>query len=518
MSLTRLTYKLAFERRYKEIQRYAAHTPELQKMQLRWLVNHAKDTAFGKAHDFETLMLGNEGINYKEFTSRVPLQTYDEQKPWIERMLNGEENVLWPGLCKWFAKSSGTTSDKSKYIPVTQDALQRTHMRGGSDALAIYLALNPESKVMKRLGKALILGGSFSEETLPKGIKAGDLSATLIQNVAPLANIIRTPSKDIALMTEWEAKLKAITEATKDQNITSISGVPSWMMGVLKNVLKEKGAKDITEVWPNLEVFFHGGIAFGPYRQQYKQLIPSENMHYLETYNASEGFFGIQSSWDDQAMQLIVDNRTFYEFIPMEEYEEGSQEMTAIPLKEIEIGKNYAMVISTPGLWRYIIGDTVRFTQRDPYKFVITGRTKAFINAFGEELMVSNADEALSITCREMDCEISDYTAGPTFADEGKKGRHTWIIEFSKAPQDLDAFADMLDKHLQEVNSDYEAKRYKGIFLDRLELIPAPTGTFNEWLHQKKGKLGGQIKIPRLSNSRQYIEELQKIVATEAKS
>lgn len=518
MSLTRLTYKLAFERRYKQIQRYATHTPELQKKQLRWLVNHAKDTAFGKKYGFESILTGNDGINYKEFTQRLPLQTYDEQKAWIERMLQGEENVLWPGLCKWFAKSSGTTSDKSKYIPVTQDALQRTHMRGGSDALAIYLALNPESKVMKRLGKALILGGSFSEEELPKGIKAGDLSATLIQNVAPLANIIRTPSKDIALMGEWESKLQAITHATMNQNVTSISGVPSWMMGVLKNVLREKGAKDITEVWPNLEVFFHGGIAFAPYRQQYKQLIPSDNMHYLETYNASEGFFGIQSSWDDQAMQLIVDNRTFYEFIPMEEFAEGSQDMNAIPLKEIEIGKNYAMVISTPGLWRYIIGDTVRFTQRDPYKFVITGRTKAFINAFGEELMVSNADEALSMTCSEMDCEISDYTAGPTFAEEGKKGRHTWVIEFSKAPNDPEVFAELLDKHLQEVNSDYEAKRYKGIFLDRLELIPAPAGTFNEWLRQKKGKLGGQIKIPRLSNSRQYIEELQKLIETKAKS
>lgn len=241
-------------------------------------------------------------------------------------------------------------------------------------------------------------------------------------------------------------------------------------------------------------------------------------MHYLETYNASEGFFGIQSSWDDQALQLIVDNRTFYEFIPMDEYEEGSQEMTAIPLKEIEIGKNYAMVISTPGLWRYIIGDTVRFTQRDPYKFVITGRTKAFINAFGEELMVSNADEALSMACREMGCEIADYTAGPTFAQEGKKGRHTWVIEFSKTPEDLETFSNLLDTYLQEVNSDYEAKRYKGIFLDRLELIPAPAGTFDEWLRQKKGKLGGQIKIPRLSNSRQYIEELHRIITTKAKS
>jgi len=502
MKLTQLAYKVAFRRRYKQIQRYKNRSTELQDKQLCWLLNKGSHTRY-----FEENGYGSD-------IQSLPVRTYDQIKPYIERMLAGEKNVLWPGLCKWFAKSSGTTSDKSKYIPVTQDALKKTHMRGGTDVVVIYLSLNPDSQMMNGKGKGLILGGSFSNEKLPKGIKAGDLSATLIQNVTPLVNHIRTPRKEIALMSEWESKLKALTHATKDVNVTSLSGVPSWMMGVLKEVLKEKGAKDITEVWPNLEVFFHGGISFTPYREQYKKLIPSDKMHYMETYNASEGFFGIQDSWEDPAMLLVIDNKIYYEFIAMDEYDEGNPELgnKCIPLKDVETGVNYAMVITTPGLWRYIIGDTVKFTQKDPYKFIITGRTKAFINAFGEELMVSNADEALAKTCAVTDCEITDYTAAPTFADGNKKGRHTWIIEFSKAPNDIEAFAEQLDKNLQQVNSDYEAKRYKGIFLDRLELLSAPSGLFNDWLKQKKGKLGGQVKIPRLSNSRLYIEELSSLM------
>lgn len=507
MNLTRLIYKLVFEHRYKQILSYATKTPQLQHEQLTWLVAHAADTAFGREHGFKSMLTGpsKTSVNYEAFAAKVPLQTYDEQKPWIERMLQGEEDVLWPGLCRWFAKSSGTTSDKSKYIPVTDYALKQTHYRGGTDCMVIYLALNPSSRIMS--GKGLILGGSFTNEKWPKGIHTGDLSATLIKNVNPAVNFIRTPSMEVALMNEWEAKLRALCQSTVNVNVTNLSGVPSWMMGVLKNILAETGKKDITEVWPDLECFFHGGIAFTPYREQYRQLIPSDKMHYLETYNASEGFFGIQSSWDDSAMQLIIDNRVFYEFIPMDEFDD-IEHRRAIPLTDIELGHNYAMVITTPGLWRYIIGDTVKFTQRNPYKFHITGRTKAFINAFGEELMVSNADEALTLTCKETDAQIKDYTAAPTFASDGKKAHHTWIIEFTKAPADPENFADLLDKHLQEVNSDYEAKRYKGIFLDRLELHLAPQGLFDQWLEQKKGKLGGQLKIPRLSNSRQYIEEL----------
>lgn len=506
MILTQIINKVAFSRRSRQIDRFAIDADSIQEKQFEKLIGKAKHTAFGEMYGF-----ADADFDYNKFSQAVPLATYDEIKPWIERMLQGEKNILWPGLCKWFAKSSGTTSDKSKYIPVTNYALKHTHMRGGTDTVVVYLKLNPKSNMFK--GKGLILGGSFANDKgIAKGIKCGDLSACLIQNVTPAVNHIRTPHKRVALMSEWESKLKALTKATVDVNVTSLSGVPSWMMGVLKEVLKEKNAKDITEVWPNLEVFFHGGIAFGPYREQYQKLIPSPNMHYLETYNASEGFFGIQNSWDDSALMLVIDNRIFYEFIPMDEFSDDTSSMKAIPLKDVKIGKNYAMVITTAGLWRYIIGDTVKFTQKAPYKFHITGRTKAFINAFGEELMVSNADEAIAETCKATGAEISDYTAAPTFASDNKKARHSWIIEFTKIPEDIEAFAEILDKNLQRVNSDYEAKRYKDIFLDRLELTLAPAGTFNSWLKQKKGKLGGQIKIPRLSNDRKYYEQLINII------
>ncbi len=501
MSLTRFIYHLAFARRARQIARYATEARELQLEQLRFLLSRARSTAFGREYGFDRIQTPDD------FSRAVPLSTYDEIKPWIERMLAGEKDILWPGLCKWFAKSSGTTGDKSKFIPVTADALQRTHYRGGTDCVVIYLGLNPDSQMFS--GKGLILGGSHAPVAMAHGLHAGDLSACLIQNINPLVNIIRTPSKQIALMDEWEAKLRAITSATKEVNVTNLSGVPSWMLGVLRNVLEAKGAKDLTEVWPNLEVFFHGGISFDPYRDTYRKLIPSPRMHYLETYNASEGFFGIQSSWEDSSLQLVIDNAVFYEFIPMDSFD--SPKRHAVPLWEVELGVNYAMVISTPGLWRYIIGDTVKFTSRDPYKLRITGRTKSFINAFGEELMVSNADEALARTCRETGAVIADYTAAPTFAQGDKKGHHTWIVEFEKAPADVEAFADLLDNNLQQVNSDYEAKRYKGIFLSRLELIPAPRGLFHDWL-KAKGKLGGQHKIPRLSNSREYLEELLKMI------
>jgi hypothetical protein len=486
----------------RQIARYATAAREIQEQQLHFLLDHAARTEFGRKYG-----LGSTATDYAAFAAAVPLHTYDEIKPWIEPMLEGRADVLWPGRTEWFAKSSGTTSDKSKFIPVTRDALRRTHYRGGTDCVALYLSMNPASRFFS--GKGLILGGSHKPAELAPGIHVGDLSACLIQNVSPAVNLIRTPSKRIALMDEWEAKLKALTTATMEVNVTSISGVPSWMMGLIKNVLAAKGAKDLTEVWPNLEVFFHGGISFTPYREQYKQLIPSAKMHYVETYNASEGFFAIQNDWADSSMLLMIDLAVFFEFIPMDEFDRADRKV--VPLWEVELGKNYAMVISTPGLWRYIIGDTVQFTSRDPYKIRITGRTKSYINAFGEELMVSNADEAMARTCAEMQATVADYTVGPTFATGHSKARHTWIIEFETAPADVEAFADLLDRNLQAVNSDYEAKRYKGIFLDRLELIVAPRGLFHDWL-KHKGKLGGQHKIPRLSNSPEYIRELQGMI------
>jgi hypothetical protein len=490
---------MIFRPRVRQIARYAVAAKEIQERQLHFLLSRAAGTEFGQKYG-----LGRSVTDYAAFAAAVPLHTYDELKSWIEPMLEGRKNVLWPGRTAWFAKSSGTTSDKSKFIPVTHDALHRTHYRGGTDCVALYLSRHPESRFFS--GKGLILGGSHKPAELAPGIHVGDLSACLIQNVSPAVNLIRTPSKRIALMDEWEAKLKALTEATKEVNVTSISGVPSWMMGLLRSVLAAKGAKDLTEVWPNLEVFFHGGISFTPYREQYRQLIPSERMHYVETYNASEGFFAIQDDPADASMLLMIDLAVFYEFIPMDEFER--EDRRAVPLWEVELGRNYAMVITTPGLWRYIIGDTVQFTSRDPYKLRITGRTKSYINAFGEELMVSNADEAMARTCAEMPATVADYTVGPTFATDHSRARHTWIIEFTSAPADPEAFADLLDRNLQAVNSDYEAKRYKGIFLDRLELIVAPQGLFHDWLKQR-GKLGGQHKIPRLSNSPEYIRELQ---------
>ena len=507
--LTKLLNRLAFSHRYRQIERYDTEARTIQLKQLKYLLKEGAKTQFGAEYEFKKRIgFDTDGMpRYADFAGTVPVNTYDEIKPWIERMLQGEKSVLWPGLVEWFAKSSGTTADKSKFIPVTRDALKRTHYKGGSDVVTIYLHLNPKSRFFS--GKGLILGGSHKPTEIAPNIHAGDLSACLIQNINPLVNIVRTPSKEIALMDEWEAKLQALTHATKDENVTSLSGVPSWMMGLIKNVIEAKGAKDLSEVWPNLEVFFHGGISFTPYREQYQKLIPSSKMHYLETYNASEGFFAIQNKWGDPGMLLMIDLAVFYEFIPMDEFDNPNP--TILPLWEVEEGKNYAMVISTPGLWRYIIGDTVKFTSRAPYKIVITGRTKHYINAFGEELMVSNTDQALAIACRETGAVIADYTAGPTFAQGEEKAHHTWVVDFEKEPEDVEAFATLLDDTLQTLNSDYEAKRYKGIFLERLHMIVAPRGLFNEWL-KAKGKLGGQHKIPRLSNSPAYIEELQEMI------
>lgn len=508
--ITGFINKVIFHKRRREIRRYATQPDSIQREQLEWLMKKAADTEFGKEFKFRQALKA-ENL-HDAFSSNVPLSTYDQIKPWIRKMLEGRENILWPGLCKHFAKSSGTTSDKSKYIPITDDALKRTHMRGGTDCTVIYLDINPKSKVFNG-GKALILGGSFSNEILPRGIKAGDLSATLIDNTIPFVNLVRVPRKKIALMSDWQSKLDQMTSAIMNENVSSISGVPSWMMEVLEEVVHKKGARNLSEVWPNLEVFFHGGIAFSPYRERYEHMIPSEKMHYLETYNASEGFFGIRSSWDDRAMQLIIDNKTYYEFIPMSEYDESNQSMKTVPLTGIEIGVNYAMVITTPGLWRYIIGDTVKFTQKDPYKFIITGRTKSFINAFGEELMVSNTDEAIGIACREHRCQIANYTVGPCFATESVKAHHEWIIEFAKQPEDSEAFADTLDHTLQKLNSDYEAKRSKDIFMGRLEITNAPKGAFNAWLNKKRGKLGGQVKIQRLNQTSETIDEMKKMIS-----
>ena len=487
-----------FRLRAKKIDKFATNAEEIQHRVLKSLLDNASDTEWGNKHGYSNIR------RYEEFASKVGVQDYESLKGYIDRMRHGERDILWRGSCRWFAKSSGTTNDKSKFIPVTSDGLKNIHYAGGRDSVSLYLRLNPESRIFS--GKALILGGSHATNyNLPNSL-VGDLSAILIENIMPLVNLVRVPSKKIALLSDFEEKMDKIARTTCNKNVTNISGVPSWMMAVLKHMLDITGKKSIDEVWPNLEVFFHGGVAFTPYREQYHQLIRNPKMHYLETYNASEGFFGIQNDFADPSMLLMIDYGVFYEFIPFEELD--SPNPNAVPLWDVEIGRNYAMLISTScGLWRYMLGDTVRFTSKDPYKFVITGRTKHFINAFGEELIVDNAEQGLAKACAATGAQVAEYTAAPVYMDTEARCRHQWLIEFSKQPDSMDKFAEVLDKSLQEINSDYEAKRYKDITLQALEIISARENLFNDWL-KSKGKLGGQHKVPRLSNNRQYIEEM----------
>lgn len=419
-------------------------------------------------------------------------------------MRHGEADVLWPGQVQWYAKSSGTTNDKSKFIPVSAEGLHDIHYQGGKDVVTFYLRNNPNSRLFD--GKSLILGGSHSPNYNVDGSLVGDLSAILIENINPLVNLMRVPRKRTALLSDFEVKRDRIAQECLHKNITNISGVPSWMLSVLVRVMELSGKKHLEEVWPNLEVFFHGGIAFTPYRSQYEQLITSSKMHYMETYNASEGFFGIQDDPTDRSMLLMLDYGVFYEFIPLEEV--GRSDATVVPLEGVEIGRNYAMVITTScGLWRYMIGDTVEFTSKRPYKFIITGRTKYFINAFGEELIMDNAEKGLAYACEKTGAQVLEYTAAPVYMDKNAKCRHQWLIEFSKDPDNLERFAQALDEKLQELNSDYEAKRSHNVTLQHLEVVKAKEGLFNDWLKQK-GRLGGQHKVPRLSNSRKNMDEL----------
>jgi hypothetical protein len=498
MNITSTINKLIFAPRLKELERYATHAGELQQQVLNRLLQAAAQTEWGKKYDYRSIH------SYETFRERVPLQTYEEIKTYVERMRHGEQNLLWKSDIRWFAKSSGTTNDKSKFLPVSNEALKDTHYRGGQDVVTLYLANNPHSRFFS--GKGLILGGSHAPNYNTPHSLVGDLSAILIQNVHPLVNLIRVPSKEIALMDDFERKMEAIANSTLHSNVTSLSGVPSWMLVLIKHLLEKTGKASLDEVWPNLEVFFHGGVAFTPYREQYLNVIRSPRMKYVETYNASEGYFGTQSDPNDPSMLLMIDYGIFYEFIPLDEL--YTEHPHVCSLTEVELDKNYAMVISTSaGLWRYMIGDTVKFTSKDPYKFVITGRTKHFINAFGEELMVENAEKGLEKACAVCGAQVSDYSAAPVFMDANAKCRHQWLIEFAKLPDSIDHFCEVLDETLKTVNSDYEAKRQHNLALQPPEIIVARTGLFNDWLAQK-GKLGGQHKIPRLSNTREYITEM----------
>jgi len=498
MNPTRILNKFYFARRQKAIEKYAQHAEELQMEVMHHLISSAKDTLWGKDHNFGNI------DGYQDFASFMSVNSYEELKSYIHQMREGKPDILWPGKVVWFAKSSGTTNDKSKFIPVSKEGLKGIHYKGGTDCVSSYLAIHPKSKIFK--GKSLILGGSHEPNLNTPNSMVGDLSAILIENVPKAVNLTRIPKKKVALLSDFEQKRDQIAEIAMHKNVTNISGVPSWMMAVLTRMMEIAGEKNLDNIWPNLEVFFHGGVAFTPYREQYKKIITNPDMVYMETYNASEGFFGIQTDINDPAMTLMIDYGVFYEFIPMSEF--GKPDPKVVPLWGVETGVNYAMVISTTcGLWRYIIGDTVMFTQKNPYKFIITGRTKHFINAFGEELIVDNAEKGLEQACIATGAQVKEYTAAPIFMDDNAKCRHQWLLEFAKEPESVEEFAAILDRSLQAINSDYEAKRYKNITLQPLEIIKAKEGLFDLWL-KNKGKLGGQHKIPRLSNNRTYIDEL----------
>ncbi len=495
-------------KRINQIELFKKYPVETQEETLYRLLAKGASTEWGKKFDFSGI------TSIREYQSRFPIQTYEDLIPYVERLRKGETDLLWPGEIKWFAKSSGTTSTKSKFIPMSREALEECHYRAAKDILVIYTMLNPETKIFS--GKCLTLGGSHRLNQFNSDSLYGDLSAILIENAPFWVEIIRTPKQKIALLEDFEQKLELITKSCINENVTNISGVPSWYLVLIKQILEFTGKKNLIDVWPNLEVFFHGGISFIPYREQFKKLIDSADMNYMETYNASEGFFGIQDDPLQSDMLLMLDYGIFYEFIPSDHI--SSDSPTVYTIGEVEKGVNYAIIISTNGgLWRYMMGDTIVFTSLNPFRFRISGRTKHFINVFGEEVIVENAEKALESACFETGAVITEYTAGPVFMSTSSKGSHEWIIEFEKEPADFNRFIDILDNALMSLNSDYEAKRHKDLNLTRPVAMAVPKGTFNKWL-KSKNKLGGQNKVPRLSNTREYIDDLYIIAGKNSQS
>lgn len=485
------------KKRFHQIELFLKYPIEVQEELRHNLIVKAKNTEIGKKYDFESIK------SYREFADRIPVTTYEDNEECIERARRGESNIFWPTQIKWFAKSSGTTNAKSKFIPVSSDSLEDCHYAASKDLLCMYLNNNPDSQMF--VGKNLKLGGS-KELYQENGTVFGDLSAILIDNMPFWAEYSSTPSSDISLMSDWETKMQAIVDETILENVTSLAGVPSWMLVLLNTVVDTTGKNNLFDVWPNLEVYFHGGVNFDPYLNQYEKLFPRSNFRYYETYNASEGFFAIQDQNDEKDLLLMLDYGIFYEFIPMDVY--GTPKERVIPLSEVEKDKNYAIIITTnAGLWRYKIGDTIRFTSIDPYRIKVTGRTKHHINVFGEELIIENAEAALKSATKLTQSEIVDYTVAPIFMVGKEKGAHEWLIEFKKPPSDFAHFSELLDKALQDVNSDYEAKRFNNTTLNAPKIHLARKKLFYDWL-KEKDKLGGQHKVPRLSNTRDYIEEL----------
>jgi hypothetical protein len=491
------------KKRMHQIELFMKYPHDVQQESLKKLLLSAKDTEWGKQFNYRGIQ------NAEQYKSIVPVQDYESLKPYIERVRRGEQNVIWNTDIKWFAKSSGTTGDKSKYIPVSKESLDECHYNGGRDMIAIYCSLYPETQLFT--GKNLALGGSLSTDNFGDyESQHGDLSAIVMNNLPMWAEFFRAPDISIALMDKWDDKLEKLSRAIANENMVSLAGVPSWMLLIIKRVLEIKNKTAITDVWPNLEVYFHGGVNFTPYREQFKHVFNSSKVNFLELYNASEGFFGIQDQKDSEELLLMLDYGIYYEFIPMDQL--AKENPKALGLDEVMLGVNYALLISTNGgLWRYLVGDTIQFTTLHPYRFKITGRTKHFMNAFGEELVVHNADKALSIACEKSGAQIREYTAAPVYMNNNESGAHEWLIEFEKMPSTLEYFTEMLDNALKAINSDYEAKRYKNMILKMPIVRAMPDNTFYKWF-QSKNKLGGQHKVPRLSNDRKHVEEILGLV------
>ena len=502
MTIVNSIFTWIMKKRMHQIELFIKYPYDVQDEWFQTLISTAQHTEWGKKYGYSSI------YNQDQFKERVPIQNYESLKPYIEKMMSGEQNVLWPSEIKWFAKSSGTTNDRSKFIPVSEESLEECHFKGGKDLLSMYCDNRPDARIFT--GKCLVLGGSHQINQLNTDSCYGDLSAVLIKNLPFWAEFYRTPDMSIALMDNFEEKVEKIARVTIDVNVTNIAGVPTWNLVLAKRILEITGKNNLLEVWPNLEFYFHGAVNFNPYREQFKKLIPSDDMYYLETYNASEGFFGIQDQPNSEELLLMLDYGIYYEFLPMEDLH--AENPKTLRLDQVQLNKNYALIISTnAGLWRYMIGDTIKFTSLSPHRIQITGRTKHFINAFGEELIIDNAEKGLAKACQETHAVIRDYTACPIYFESDEVGGHEWIIEFEQKPDDIERFTDLLDQTLREVNSDYDAKRFKDMALRRPLLHIAPDGTFYHWM-KNRGKLGGQHKVPRLANDRAYVDEILKML------
>ena len=498
MSIISPAIKGMMKLRQSAIDNFVYNPIDTQQQVFNDLIGSAQFTEYGKKHGFDKI----NGVS--DFKKQVPINDYETLKPYIQRILNGDQNILWPSPINWFAKSSGTTSDKSKFIPISKESLDENHYKGGKDAIALYLKQFPQSDILS--GKCLVIGGSHQVNQLSADSFYGDLSAVMLQNMSFAAQLMRTPDLSIALMDEWEQKIEMMAHTTIHEDVTFIAGVPTWTIVLIKRLFEIAGTDNLHDIWPNLELYMHGGVSFKPYRSQFEKFFPKSGINYLEIYNASEGFIAAQDDLNDEGLLLMLNHGIYYEFMPMEEY--GKDNPITLSLKEVELDKNYGLVLNTNcGLWRYLLGDTIKFTSLNPYRIKVSGRLKHYINAFGEEVIVDNSDYAIGKACKETGAIVNDYTAAPVYMTGDENGAHEWIIEFEHLPCALDVYVTSLDNALKEVNSDYEAKRQKDIALRKPIVHIMPKGGFNKWL-KDKGKLGGQHKVPRLSNDRTFLEQI----------